>query len=58
MTPETVRYHGDPQVILAYLKYQWSIGDDHKRKDALCRLKVHIVYVEHRTCSVSDEMFR
>ncbi|KAL1564547.1 non-specific serine/threonine protein kinase [Salvia divinorum] len=38
-TPETVRYHGDPQVILAYLKYQWSIGDDHKRKDALCRLK-------------------
>ncbi|XP_057788062.1 serine/threonine-protein kinase TOR isoform X2 [Salvia miltiorrhiza] len=38
-TPETVRYHGDPQVILAYLKYQWSIGDDHKRKDAFCRLK-------------------
>lgn len=38
-TPETVRYHGDPQVILAYLKYQWSIGDDHRRKDAFCRLK-------------------
>ncbi|KAL1534483.1 non-specific serine/threonine protein kinase [Salvia divinorum] len=38
-TPETVRYHGDPQVILAYLEYQWSIGDDHKRKDAFCRLK-------------------
>ncbi|KAL8541637.1 hypothetical protein ACS0TY_002778 [Phlomoides rotata] len=38
-TPETVRYHGDPQVILAYLKYQWSLGDDHRRKDAFCRLK-------------------
>ncbi|XP_042010237.1 serine/threonine-protein kinase TOR-like isoform X1 [Salvia splendens] len=38
-TPETVRYHGDPQVILAYLEYQWSIGDEHKRKDAFCRLK-------------------
>ncbi|XP_047975858.1 serine/threonine-protein kinase TOR-like isoform X1 [Salvia hispanica] len=38
-TPETVKYHGDPQVILAYLEYQWSIGDEHKRKDAFCRLK-------------------
>ncbi|KAI3445863.1 hypothetical protein Pfo_002528 [Paulownia fortunei] len=38
-TPETVRYHGDPQVILAYLKYQWSLGEDHRRKEAFARLK-------------------
>ncbi|CAA0807435.1 Serine/threonine-protein kinase TOR [Striga hermonthica] len=38
-TPETERYHGDPQVILAYLKYQWSIGEDHRRKEAFTRLK-------------------
>ncbi|PIN07839.1 DNA-dependent protein kinase [Handroanthus impetiginosus] len=38
-TPESVRYHGDPQVILAYLKYQWSLGEDHKRKEAFTRLK-------------------
>ncbi|KAL3843837.1 hypothetical protein ACJIZ3_001240 [Penstemon smallii] len=38
-TPETVRYHGDPKVILAYLKYQWSLGEDHRRKEAYTRLK-------------------
>ncbi|KAL3614292.1 hypothetical protein CASFOL_042366 [Castilleja foliolosa] len=38
-TPETVRYHGDPQVILAYLKYQWSLGENHRRKEAFTRLK-------------------
>ncbi|GFP88661.1 serine/threonine-protein kinase tor [Phtheirospermum japonicum] len=38
-TPETVRYHGDPQVILAYLKYQWSLGEDQRRKEAFTRLK-------------------
>ncbi|KAK6136952.1 hypothetical protein DH2020_029313 [Rehmannia glutinosa] len=38
-TPETVRYHGDPQVILAYLKYQWSLGEDHRRKESFARLK-------------------
>ncbi|KAL6517525.1 hypothetical protein OROMI_033226 [Orobanche minor] len=38
-TPDTVRYHGDPQVILAYLKYQWSLGDDCRRKEAFVRLK-------------------
>ncbi|KAL3621059.1 hypothetical protein CASFOL_035971 [Castilleja foliolosa] len=38
-TPVTVRYHGDPQVILAYLKYQWSLGEDHRRKEAFARLK-------------------
>lgn len=31
--------HGHPQVMLAYLKYQWSLGDDHKRKEAFLRLR-------------------
>ncbi|KAL3350417.1 hypothetical protein AABB24_023072 [Solanum stoloniferum] len=39
MTPATVRYHGPPQVMLAYLKYQWSLGEDHKRKEAFARLQ-------------------
>ncbi|CAN4107823.1 unnamed protein product [Withania somnifera] len=38
-TPATVRYHGPPQVMLAYLKYQWSLGEDHKRKEAFVRLQ-------------------
>ncbi|KAJ0795713.1 putative non-specific serine/threonine protein kinase [Helianthus annuus] len=38
-TPETVRYHGPPQVIFAYLKYQWSLGEDQKRKEAFARLQ-------------------
>ncbi|KAI3820134.1 hypothetical protein L1987_13992 [Smallanthus sonchifolius] len=38
-TPENVRYHGPPQVILAYLKYQWSLGEDQKRKEAFARLQ-------------------
>ncbi|KAL3538768.1 hypothetical protein ACH5RR_002134 [Cinchona calisaya] len=38
-TPETVRVHGPPQVVLAYLKYQWSLGEDHKRKEAFARLQ-------------------
>ncbi|KAF9622962.1 hypothetical protein IFM89_035677 [Coptis chinensis] len=32
-------YHGPPQVMLAYLKYQWSLGEDLKRKEALHRLQ-------------------
>ncbi|XP_022763546.1 serine/threonine-protein kinase TOR isoform X3 [Durio zibethinus] len=35
---ESVRYH-EPQVMLAYLKYQWSLGDDLKRKEAFARLQ-------------------
>ncbi|XP_042452346.1 serine/threonine-protein kinase TOR-like [Zingiber officinale] len=31
--------HGHPQVILAYLKYQWSLGDDLKRKEAFSNLQ-------------------
>lgn len=38
-TPENIRYHGPPQVILAYLKYQWALGEDLKRKEAFCRLQ-------------------
>lgn len=38
--PANASYHGPPQVILAYLKYQWSVGDDNKRKEAFFRLKV------------------
>ncbi|KAL8097331.1 hypothetical protein AgCh_030462 [Apium graveolens] len=38
-TPANASYHGPPQVILAYLKYQWSVGDDNKRKEAFFRLK-------------------
>ncbi|KAK4762122.1 hypothetical protein SAY87_030006 [Trapa incisa] len=37
--PENVRYHGPPQVMLAYLKYQWSLGEDLKRKEAFDRLQ-------------------
>ncbi|XP_034918588.1 serine/threonine-protein kinase TOR isoform X2 [Populus alba] len=38
-SPENVRYRGPPQVMLAYLKYQWSLGEDHKRKEAFARLQ-------------------
>lgn len=37
--PENVRYHGPPQVMLAYLKYQWSLGEDLKRKETFARLQ-------------------
>ena len=42
---ESVRYHGPPQVMLVYLKYQWSVGDDLKHKEAFLRLQVYITYV-------------
>ncbi|XP_042517087.1 serine/threonine-protein kinase TOR isoform X2 [Macadamia integrifolia] len=32
-------YRGPPQVMLAYLKYQWSLGEDVKRKEAFIRLQ-------------------
>ncbi|XP_039157640.1 serine/threonine-protein kinase TOR isoform X3 [Eucalyptus grandis] len=38
-TSENVGYRGPPQVMLAYLKYRWSLGDDIKRKDAFIRLQ-------------------
>ena len=42
---ESVRYHKPPQVMLAYLKYQWSVGDDLKRKKEFVRLQVYITYL-------------
>ncbi|XP_059653076.1 serine/threonine-protein kinase TOR-like isoform X1 [Cornus florida] len=38
-TSQNIRYHAPPQVMLAYLKYQWSLGEDHKRKEAFSRLQ-------------------
>ncbi|ONK75401.1 uncharacterized protein A4U43_C03F16470 [Asparagus officinalis] len=38
-SPGNSLYHGHPQVMLAYLKYQWSLGDDLKRKEAFSKLQ-------------------
>ncbi|KAF8410288.1 hypothetical protein HHK36_002814 [Tetracentron sinense] len=38
-SPENLPYHGPPQVMLGYLKYQWSLGEDHKKKEAFDRLQ-------------------
>ncbi|KAH7835891.1 hypothetical protein Vadar_030886 [Vaccinium darrowii] len=38
-SPEIIQYHGPPQVMLAYLKYQWSLGEDQKRREAFARLQ-------------------
>ncbi|KAK4563470.1 hypothetical protein RGQ29_005828 [Quercus rubra] len=38
-SPENIRYRGPPQVMLAYLEYQHSLGDDVKRKEAFARLQ-------------------
>lgn len=50
ITPENVRYLGPPQVMLAYLKYQWSVGEDLNRREAFVRLqvsRVFLLYNEH-----------
>uniref|UniRef100_A0A1D1Y0I7 Serine/threonine-protein kinase TOR n=2 Tax=Anthurium amnicola TaxID=1678845 RepID=A0A1D1Y0I7_9ARAE len=36
---ENLSYRGPPQVMLAYLKYQWSLGEDTKRKEAFSKLQ-------------------
>ncbi|KAG2704801.1 hypothetical protein I3760_05G022000 [Carya illinoinensis] len=38
-SPQNVRYRGPPQVMLAYLEYQWSLGEDAKRKEAFAQLQ-------------------
>ncbi|KAK9666552.1 hypothetical protein RND81_14G193000 [Saponaria officinalis] len=38
-SPRNVHYRGSPQVMLAYLKYTWSLGEDYKRRDAFLRLQ-------------------
>lgn len=42
-SPELTLYHGHPQVVLAYLKYQYAVGDELKRRDAFCRLQVSLL---------------
>lgn len=44
-SPEISLCHGHPQVKLAYLEYQWSLGDDLKRKEAFSRLQVCINHI-------------
>lgn len=41
-SPESALYRGHPQVVLAYLKYQYAVGDDLKRKEAFSRLQVSL----------------
>lgn len=37
--PDDLPYSSAPQVMLAYYKYQWSLGDDMRRRDAFHRLQ-------------------
>ncbi|PWZ19657.1 Serine/threonine-protein kinase TOR [Zea mays] len=39
-SPELTLYHAHPQVALAYLKYQYAVGDELKRRDAFSKLQV------------------
>ncbi|XP_058080505.1 serine/threonine-protein kinase TOR isoform X2 [Magnolia sinica] len=39
LSPENSPSHGPPEVMLAYLEYQWSLGEDLKRKEAFSRLQ-------------------
>lgn len=39
IAPIKTRFSGPPQVIFAYLKYQWSLEEDAKRKEAFDRLQ-------------------
>ena len=43
-SPELTLCHGHPQVVLAYLKYQYAVGDELKRKDAFSRLQVTFLF--------------
>lgn len=38
--PDDLPFTSAPQVMLAYYKYQWSLGDDIRRRDAFHRLQV------------------
>ncbi|XP_072960137.1 serine/threonine-protein kinase TOR [Typha angustifolia] len=38
-SPEFSLCYGHPQVMVAYLKYQWSLGDELKRKEAFSKLQ-------------------
>ncbi|VAH06574.1 unnamed protein product [Triticum turgidum subsp. durum] len=52
-SPELTLYHGHPQVVLAYLKYQYAVGDELKRKDAFSRLQDLSVQIATATNSYS-----
>ena len=41
-SPELTLYHAHPQVALAYLKYQYAVGDELKRRDAFSKLQVSL----------------
>ncbi|CAM0955895.1 unnamed protein product [Alopecurus aequalis] len=52
-SPELTLYHGHPQVVLAYLKYQYAVGDELKRKDAFSRLQDLSIQIATATNSYS-----
>uniref|UniRef100_A0A452YXJ7 non-specific serine/threonine protein kinase n=2 Tax=Aegilops tauschii subsp. strangulata TaxID=200361 RepID=A0A452YXJ7_AEGTS len=52
-SPELTLYHAHPQVVLAYLKYQYAVGDELKRKDAFSRLQDLSVQIATATNSYS-----
>uniref|UniRef100_A0A0D3G4U2 Serine/threonine-protein kinase TOR n=1 Tax=Oryza barthii TaxID=65489 RepID=A0A0D3G4U2_9ORYZ len=55
-SPELTLYHGHPQVVLAYLKYQYAVGDELKRRDAFCRLQDLSVQLATATNSYSGTL--
>uniref|UniRef100_A0A0E0HBB8 Serine/threonine-protein kinase TOR n=1 Tax=Oryza nivara TaxID=4536 RepID=A0A0E0HBB8_ORYNI len=55
-SPELTLYHGHPQVVLAYLKYQYAVGDELKRRDAFCRLQDLSVQLATTTNSYSGTL--
>ncbi|XP_006654171.1 serine/threonine-protein kinase TOR [Oryza brachyantha] len=52
-SPDLTLYHGHPQVVLAYLKYQYAVGDELKRRDAFSRLQDLSVQLATTTNSYS-----
>jgi hypothetical protein len=52
-SPELALYHAHPQVALAYLKYQYAVGDEVKRRDAFSRLQVSLFLPEKKNFAVS-----
>jgi hypothetical protein len=50
-SPEMTLYHAHPQVVRAYLKYQYAIGDELKRREAFSRLQVSFTHIVHLQCT-------
>jgi len=58
LAPLKARFSGPPQVIFAYLKYQWSLGEDTKRKEAFHRLQdLSVELAGHAHSSASMYMY-